>query len=154
MRETFYLFAGDNYYAAGGWHDYSGRYETLPGAQAAFDAPQAEAKAAQARGDYGPVRDWAHVVVVRELGLPEIVANWCSECGWREGPWTDPACRPPTPEEQAAWEAKQARLLPCGCEPEMPLCAQPGGSCGRCVKHCVCTVVSEAPGWAGRDAAR
>lgn len=43
----FLLFAGDRYYATGGWHDFIGQYETLE----------------KALEEVGQMRkDWAHIV--------------------------------------------------------------------------------------------
>ena len=59
----FALFAGHDYYPAGGWDDFRGVYESVEAAEAAFRA-----------GDPDESRwEWGHVV---DLSSREEVARW------------------------------------------------------------------------------
>ena len=66
--KRYWLFAGDEHYAAGGWHDRRGMYDTIAEAVAEGKRQQA------AEWCHGPfsVFEWWHVV---DIATGEIVAG-------------------------------------------------------------------------------
>lgn len=52
----YLLFAGNDYYPDGGWHDFKGSFHTLDGAEAAYRDWQARPY------DEGGTGEWGHVV--------------------------------------------------------------------------------------------
>ena len=68
QAKRYWLFAGDEHYAAGGWHDRRGQYDTIPEAVAEGKRQQESVWS----GRLHDVYEWWHIV---DVTSGEIVAG-------------------------------------------------------------------------------
>lgn len=81
--ERYFVFCGESYYPAGGWHDFEGSYDTLDAAEAAL-LLRANTPKIPDRPDLGGEVDWGHVVFLNQI-ISELCQHFSAELGLNAG---------------------------------------------------------------------